>query len=236
MRLFANIMWAFFKLCRPTRPSTQAVPSFRTVNMRALGFRPRALHWSFEEQATFTPTPCTLWEAATWFSWCLFDFCAVAFIWLFISNVTSDIFYRFVADRRATARTKETLSMQQPAKKKSSMSATWPRLVAFLLSTDQPVRSSYQPMTIIAYLHDCHCRYDERSTVQKKKLHDTACSHSSLLYMYCHPRDLAQPQNEKKRSRNTQQILGFCMNHTDSSSGIFLFRHRCFCTRTASIL
>ena len=39
---------------------------------------------------------------------------------------------------------------------------------AFLLSTDQPVRSSYQPMTIIAYLHDCHCRYDERSNVQKK--------------------------------------------------------------------
>ena len=41
---------------------------------------------------------------------------------------------------------------------------------AFLLSTDQPVRSSYQPMTVLAYLHDCHCRYDERSTVQKKKM------------------------------------------------------------------
>ena len=40
----------------------------------------------------------------------------------------------------------------------------------FLLTTDQPVRSSYQPMTIIAYLLDCHCRYDERSNVQKKKL------------------------------------------------------------------
>ena len=40
---------------------------------------------------------------------------------------------------------------------------------AFLLTTDQPARSSYQPMTIIAYLHDCHCRYDERSNVQKKK-------------------------------------------------------------------
>ena len=39
---------------------------------------------------------------------------------------------------------------------------------AFLLTTDQPARSSYQPMTIIAYLHDCHCRYDERSNVQKK--------------------------------------------------------------------
>ena len=40
---------------------------------------------------------------------------------------------------------------------------------AFFLFTDQPVRSSYQPMTILAYLHDCHCRYDERSIVQKKK-------------------------------------------------------------------
>ena len=38
----------------------------------------------------------------------------------------------------------------------------------FLLTTDQPVRSSYQPMTIIIYLLDCHCRYDERSIVQKK--------------------------------------------------------------------
>ena len=37
-----------------------------------------------------------------------------------------------------------------------------------LLTTDQPARSSYQPMTIIAYLHDCHCCYDERSNVQKK--------------------------------------------------------------------
>ena len=40
---------------------------------------------------------------------------------------------------------------------------------AFFLFTDQPVRSSYQPMTILAYIHDCHCRYDERSKVQKKK-------------------------------------------------------------------
>ena len=41
--------------------------------------------------------------------------------------------------------------------------------VAFFLSTDQSVRSSCQPMTSLAYLHDCHCRYDERSIVQKKK-------------------------------------------------------------------
>jgi len=36
------------------------------------------------------------------------------------------------------------------------------------LSTDQSVRSSCQPMTSLAYFHDCHCRYDERSMVQKK--------------------------------------------------------------------
>ena len=46
---------------------------------------------------------------------------------------------------------------------------------AFFLSTDQPVRSSYQPMTILAYLHDCHCRYDERSIVQKKNMLFRTC-------------------------------------------------------------
>ena len=40
--------------------------------------------------------------------------------------------------------------------------------VAFFLFADQSVRSSYQPMTSLAYLHDCHSRYDERSIVQKK--------------------------------------------------------------------
>ena len=36
-------------------------------------------------------------------------------------------------------------------------------------------------MTILAYLHDCHCRYDERSTVQKKQwTHDKAkCRNSN---------------------------------------------------------
>ena len=52
---------------------------------------------------------------------------------------------------------------------------------AFLLTTDQPVRSSYQPMTIIAYLHDCHCRYDERSNVQKKKPEDRARANVNSL-------------------------------------------------------
>ena len=43
--------------------------------------------------------------------------------------------------------------------------------VAFFLFADQSVRSSYQPMTSLAYLHDCHSRYDERSIVQKKNHH-----------------------------------------------------------------
>ena len=41
-------------------------------------------------------------------------------------------------------------------------------LVLFLLFTDQSVRSSYQPMTSLAYIHDCHSCYDERSIDQKK--------------------------------------------------------------------
>ena len=41
--------------------------------------------------------------------------------------------------------------------------------VAFFLITDQSVRSSYQPMTSSAYIHDCHSCYDERSTDPKKK-------------------------------------------------------------------
>ena len=44
---------------------------------------------------------------------------------------------------------------------------------AFFLSTDQSVRSSCQPMTSLAYFHDCHCRYDERSIVQKKNNGDS---------------------------------------------------------------
>ena len=42
--------------------------------------------------------------------------------------------------------------------------------VAFFLFTDQSVRSSYQPMTSLAYIHDCHSCYDERSIDQKKDL------------------------------------------------------------------
>ena len=39
----------------------------------------------------------------------------------------------------------------------------------FLFVTDQSVRSSYQLMTSLAYIHDCHSCYDERSIDQKKK-------------------------------------------------------------------
>ena len=53
--------------------------------------------------------------------------------------------------------------------------------VAFFLFTDQSVRSSCQPMTSLAYLHDCHSRYDERSIVQKKKYGSTALR--SLIYV-----------------------------------------------------
>ena len=35
---------------------------------------------------------------------------------------------------------------------------------------DQSMRSSYQPMTSLAYLHDCHYCYNERSNVQKKNM------------------------------------------------------------------
>ena len=43
-------------------------------------------------------------------------------------------------------------------------------VVAFSLDQDQSVRSSYQPMTSLAYFHDCHSCYDERSIVQKKNV------------------------------------------------------------------
>ena len=42
-------------------------------------------------------------------------------------------------------------------------------LLFFVLFSDQSVRSSYQPMTSLAYIHDCHSCYDERSIDQKKK-------------------------------------------------------------------
>ena len=56
----------------------------------------------------------------------------------------------------------------------------WFRLLGFVVCvvcfcgvlpwiSDQSVRSSYQPMTSLAYLHDCHSCYNERSKVQKKK-------------------------------------------------------------------
>ena len=45
------------------------------------------------------------------------------------------------------------------------------------LILDQSVRSSYQPMTSLAYIHDCHCCYDERSIDQKKRTVCTCFGH-----------------------------------------------------------
>ena len=42
--------------------------------------------------------------------------------------------------------------------------------VVFLWISDQSGRSSYQPMTSLAYIHDRHSCYDERSIDQKKNL------------------------------------------------------------------
>ena len=65
--------------------------------------------------------------------------------------------------------------------------------VAFFLFTDQSVRSSYQPMTSLAYIHDCHSCYDERSIDQKKKFvtfldlldADHFNSICCLIYFFC---------------------------------------------------
>ena len=118
-RLFFNIMWAFFKLCRPTRPLTQAEPSPSDGQHACSRLSPLALDWSFEEQATFTLPPCALWEAATWFGWCLFEFLRRCFQLVFYIQCYSDIFNPFVADRRATARTTETLSHAASSLKKN---------------------------------------------------------------------------------------------------------------------
>ena len=51
--------------------------------------------------------------------------------------------------------------------------------VPFSWITDQSVRSSYQPMTSLAQLHDCHSCYDERSIDQQKK--KCECSSSTAV-------------------------------------------------------
>ena len=122
-RLFFNIMWAFFKLCRPTRPLTQAEPSPSDGQHACSRLSPLALDWSLEEQATFTLPPCALWEAATWFGWCLFEFLRRCFQLVFYIQCYSDIFNPFVADRRATARTTETLSHAASSLKKTRNSS-----------------------------------------------------------------------------------------------------------------
>ena len=59
----------------PSLNSSGAFPFGRSTCVLS-AFALLALDWSFEEQATLTLPPCTLWEAATWFGWCLFEFFA----------------------------------------------------------------------------------------------------------------------------------------------------------------
>ena len=84
--------------------------------------------------------------------------------------------------------------------------------VAFFLSTDQSVRSSCQPMTSLAYLHDCHCRYDERSIVQKKKTGNQAKSVDTgrtCFHIACSPSD-AKPLWRLTASRQTPTSTDTC--------------------------
>ena len=61
----------------------------------------------------------------------------------------------------------------------------WGLCLLLLLSwiTDQSVQSSYQTRTSLAWLHDCHSRYDERSIDQKKKLESDTAVHVSLYIL-----------------------------------------------------
>ena len=77
--------------------------------MRALGFRPLALDWLTEEQATLDPTPSHSLGVCNvvWFvAMLIFRRCLLL---VFISNDIATL-YPVVADRRATARTTETLN------------------------------------------------------------------------------------------------------------------------------
>ena len=49
--------------------------------------------------------------------------------------------------------------------------------VVVSLFYDQSVCSSYQPMTYLAYLHDCHSCHNERSIDQKKSDRAATCPH-----------------------------------------------------------
>ena len=102
---------------------TYPVPFFkrslplRTVNMRALGFRPLALDWLTEEQATHDPSPLHSLGVCNVVGSCLFEFCRCLQLVSYIQWY-SDTSFPFVADRRATARTTETLSHAASRQKK----------------------------------------------------------------------------------------------------------------------
>ena len=69
-----------------------------------------------------TLPPCTLWESATWFGlWLLLIFRRCLQL-VFYIQWYSDTFYPLVADRRATARTTETLSHAAFKQKKRRLS------------------------------------------------------------------------------------------------------------------
>ena len=103
---------------------TYPVPFFkrslplRTINMRALGFRPLALDWLTEEQATHDPSPLHSLGVCNVVGSCLFEFCRCLQLVSYIQWY-SDTSFPFVADRRATARTTETLSHAASRQKKT---------------------------------------------------------------------------------------------------------------------
>ena len=82
---------AFFKLCRPTRPLSQAFPSDRQHACSRLSLP--ALDWSFEEQAFHDSTPLHCLGGCNVV--CVWVFTPLLLYWYFISNVIAT-FHPFV--------------------------------------------------------------------------------------------------------------------------------------------
>ena len=114
-------MWLIDMQHLPSFGTSIAFPFGRST-WRALGICHLALDLSSEEQATL-PAPCTLWEAASWFGFWFVQIlrCCSTLYPMFWRHP-----YPFVADRRATARTTETLSHAAISQKK------WPVKGSFL--------------------------------------------------------------------------------------------------------
>ena len=105
-----NIMWAFFKLCRPNRPLIQVVPSSSEGQHACSRLSPSSPWLIVRGTDHLYPTLLHSLEASTWFGWCLFEFLRRCLQLVFYIQFYSDIFFSFLADRRATAPTTETLS------------------------------------------------------------------------------------------------------------------------------